>query len=188
MCFKDVCRLNKDLSFSCIPLSQFRIQRVYPQSEAPHVERDTQGIESILDKVVDRHSVLLQRLKYFMFFETHKFGSGLLSRSAEVTPAVQHLHFQKYNLWWSQNARRVKRSMRARMRWTEEQWINNVNHCAVFQWVKEQSTEPEVTSEMLENMTQAFLNGFLILTRINGILFLSFSLFPDTHTFSQHTA
>ncbi|CAK9111498.1 Uncharacterized protein SCF082_LOCUS51755 [Durusdinium trenchii] len=99
------------------------------------------------------------RVKRHMLNETPKGLNPFWTKLLTVTPAVQHLHFQKYNLWWSQNARRVKRSMRARMRWTEEQWINNVNHCAVFQWVKEQSTEPEVTSEMLENMTQAFLNG-----------------------------
>ena len=86
---------------------------------------------------------------------------------SKVTPDVQHLHFQKYNRWWSVNARKVKKTVRNRIRWNEEQWTTNVNHCALFVFVVRQCRDdPNVTEEMYENMKAGFLNGFLGQTRI----------------------
>ncbi|CAK9049981.1 unnamed protein product [Durusdinium trenchii] len=63
--------------------------------------------------------------------------SGIIADiGALVTPEAQHLHFQKYNMWWSNNARRMKKTMRCRLRWSEEQWTANVNHCCIFIWVR----------------------------------------------------
>jgi hypothetical protein len=68
----------------------------------------------------------------------------------------------KYNQWWGNNRGKMKKSMRARLRWTEEQWSNNVSHCAIFQWVVNQCNgDSSVTPEMIDSMTSAFLNGFL---------------------------
>eukprot|EP00435_Cladocopium_sp_Y103_P033913 s1822_g8.t1 len=51
-----------------------------------------------------------------------------------VTPASQILHFQKYNYWWSMNAKKVKKSVRNRLRWSEETWGRNVDQCCLFVW------------------------------------------------------
>lgn len=55
--------------------------------------------------------------------------------SCQVSPGAQLLHFKKYNHWWATNARKVKRTMRARLRWNEEQWCKNVDHCCICTWV-----------------------------------------------------
>lgn len=57
----------------------------------------------------------------------------------EVTPASQRLHFEKYNLWWGINAKKMKRSVRARLRWNEENWSKNVEHCCLCVWMLEEA-------------------------------------------------
>lgn len=81
-----------------------------------------------------------------------------------MTPEVQHLHFRKYNQWWSTCAKKMKKSMRPRLRWSEEQWSTNVSHCAIFNWVVNQTKgDAGVTPEMIEAMTSSFLSGLLVI-------------------------
>lgn len=80
----------------------------------------------------------------------------------KVTPEAQHLHFQKYNMWWSNNARRMKKTMRCRLRWSEEQWTANVNHCCIFIWVRGHcENDPNVTQDMIDSMHSGFMSGSL---------------------------
>lgn len=79
----------------------------------------------------------------------------------QVTPEIQALHFKKYNLWWSLNSTRVKRSVRSRLRWGEDMWHKNVDQCALAMFVvKEARQDARVSEEMIENMLRSFLNGF----------------------------
>ena len=58
-----------------------------------------------------------------------------------MTEKSQQLHFRKYNLWWSLNARRVKRTARSRLRWGEEFWGRHVDQCCLFVWVYEETAK-----------------------------------------------
>ncbi|CAK9106475.1 Uncharacterized protein SCF082_LOCUS49592 [Durusdinium trenchii] len=42
-----------------------------------------------------------------------------------VNERSQAVHFRKYNYWWATNCRRMKKSMRSRLRWNEETWTKN---------------------------------------------------------------
>lgn len=54
--------------------------------------------------------------------------------------------------------------MRPRLRWSEEQWSTNVSHCAIFNWVVNQTKgDAGVTPEMIEAMTSSFLSGLLVI-------------------------
>ena len=92
-----------------------------------------------------------------------------------MTPEVQKLHFLKYNHWWSVNSKRMKRSMRSRLRWNDEQWNRNVDQCALAIYViDEAKKDKRVTEDMINNMQRAFVNGFLPENLIS-ILFQVFS-------------
>ena len=83
-------------------------------------------------------------------------------RETQVTPDVQHVHFKKYNYFWAIHCRKVKKSMRSRLRWNEDQWTANVNQCCIFVWVyKESKNDPNVTQDMLDAMEEGFLCGYL---------------------------
>lgn len=73
-----------------------------------------------------------------------------------------YIHLKKYNWWWANNMRRMKKSMRNRLQWTEDQWIANVNHCCLFMWVYNQAKQDDgVTQDMLDSMESAFICGHL---------------------------
>lgn len=56
----------------------------------------------------------------------------------------------------------MKRSMRSRLRWNEEQWGRNVDQCALAIYVIEEAKKDKrVTEDMINNMQRAFVNGFL---------------------------
>ncbi|CAK9072442.1 Uncharacterized protein SCF082_LOCUS35628, partial [Durusdinium trenchii] len=79
-----------------------------------------------------------------------------------VTPEVQHLHIKKYNMWWATNCRKMKRSMRSRHRWSEENWNRNVDHCCVAVWACNEiakMNDPRITQTMLDGMMDNFLTG-----------------------------
>lgn len=42
--------------------------------------------------------------------------------------------FTVYNYWWGLNARKVKRTMRNRLRWSEEVWNRHIDRCCVVTW------------------------------------------------------
>lgn len=55
---------------------------------------------------------------------------------------------------------RMKRSMRPRFRWNDEQWVANVNHCCLFVWVLNQcKNDTHIEDNVLDGMTSAFLAG-----------------------------
>lgn len=53
----------------------------------------------------------------------------------KVTESAQLLHFKQYNQWPTVNAKKMKRTMRARLRWNGEQWFQNADHGCVAEWV-----------------------------------------------------
>ena len=93
----------------------------------------------------------------------------------KVSPAAQILAFQRYNKWWSVNVRKVKRTARARLRWTEDYWAKSIDHACMLVWTREEAKKDaraprpklhnrcrrQVTTDMLEAMTAAFLCGWL---------------------------
>ena len=80
----------------------------------------------------------------------------------EVTPEAQQLHIAKYNHWWSLNAKKVKRSVRSRLRWNEEQWCRNVEQCCLAMYVvAEAKRDKRVTDSIITAMLRGFTNGFL---------------------------
>ncbi|CAK9053859.1 Uncharacterized protein SCF082_LOCUS29314 [Durusdinium trenchii] len=106
------------------------------------------------------YSKTILRLKRHMLNNAPKGLSPFWEKLLTVTPDVQQLHFRKYNHWWSINSRRVKKSMRVRIRWTEDQWTTNVNQCCIFVFVlRHCQDDAQVTGEMIDGMTTAFLNG-----------------------------
>ncbi|CAK9084683.1 unnamed protein product, partial [Durusdinium trenchii] len=106
------------------------------------------------------YSETILRLKRHMLNNAPKGLSPFWEKLLTVTPDVQQLHFRKYNHWWSINSRRVKKSMRVRIRWTEDQWTTNVNQCCIFVFVlRHCQDDAQVTGEMIDGMTTAFLNG-----------------------------
>ena len=67
---------------------------------------------------------------------------------SEVTHDSQTLHFKRYNQWWASNAKRVKKSARARLRWGEEQWGKSVDQCCLVVWaIRERSKNPKVAQQ-----------------------------------------
>ncbi|CAK9066939.1 unnamed protein product [Durusdinium trenchii] len=65
-----------------------------------------------------------------------------------VTHDSQTLHFKRYNQWWASNAKRVKKSARARLRWGEEQWGKSVDQCCLVVWaIRERSKNPKVAQQ-----------------------------------------
>ena len=109
--------------------------------------------------------------------------------------------FQRYNLWWGNNVKRVKRTMRARLRWQESQWLQNVDHCCLCHWAVEVAKKHDgvssatlhaslasymffsvkfrniiqVTQQMLDEMVASFMNG--ILGHVKTKLVFSLALF-----------
>ena len=80
-----------------------------------------------------------------------------------MTPEIQSLVIRKYNLWWSLNAKRMKKTMRSRLRWGEEMWNKNVDQCALAMYVaKEARQDARVSPEMIDNMLQGFMGGLLV--------------------------
>lgn len=99
-----------------------------------------------------------------LFFHHSSFIADWCLRAAKVTPEAQHLHFKKYNLWWSLNCKKMKKTMRARHRWSEENWNKNVDHCclAVFCLNEvEKLNDSRITQNMVDQMMDSFLNGHL---------------------------
>ncbi|CAJ1431871.1 unnamed protein product, partial [Effrenium voratum] len=118
--------------------------------------------------------------------------SDLVSRynsfkANSVTPDVQHLHLRKYNFWWSINSKRVKRSLRSRLRWQEDAWGRNVDHCCLAIWaISESRLNGSVTQPMIDNMLQGFLNGdysqdldSLILSKPSGLRVEQLAMWQD---------
>lgn len=63
----------------------------------------------------------------------------------KVTKEAQVLHFKRYNQWWNNNSKRVKRSMRSRLRWGEEVWGRAVDMACLCVWaVNETRKNPRV--------------------------------------------
>ena len=60
-----------------------------------------------------------------------------------MIPEAQHLHFRKYNLWWSVNAKKMKVTMRSRLRWSEETWCRNMDHCCICVWVVNEASKQD---------------------------------------------
>ncbi|CAK9077334.1 unnamed protein product [Durusdinium trenchii] len=92
----------------------------------------------------------------------NNFRANAAIKKWQVTPAVQHLHFQKYNLWWSINVKRMKRTMRARHRWSEENWAKNVDHCALAVFAESEvrkMSDSRITEDMIKSMMESFLSG-----------------------------
>ncbi|CAK8992499.1 Uncharacterized protein SCF082_LOCUS3131, partial [Durusdinium trenchii] len=133
----------------CIIIGMTETSRSLLRSHLDHNKWEESGYsESIL------------RLKRHMLNNAPKGLSPFWEKLLTVTPDVQQLHFRKYNHWWSINSRRVKKSMRVRIRWTEDQWTTNVNQCCIFVFVlRHCQDDAQVTGEMIDGMTTAFLNG-----------------------------
>lgn len=89
-------------------------------------------------------------IAFSMFFtilqKAHQTGSTLHAAytnqtSKQVNERSQAVHFRKYNYWWATNCRRMKKSMRSRLRWNEETWTKNVEHCCIFTWVLDECSK-----------------------------------------------
>lgn len=78
------------------------------------------------------------------FLQTH------LSHCNEVTEDSQLLVFKRYNHWWRLNARRMKATLRARLRWSDEVWNRGVDQACITTWVISESTK-DPNASMLQN-------------------------------------
>lgn len=100
-----------------------------------------------------------------------------------MTPESQLLHIRKYNAWWAQNVSKVKKTVRARLRWNEEQWCRNVDHSCLAVWVIDHCKTDsraachsfllahllfQVSQAMLDSMLASFINGNLGLSRADA--------------------
>lgn len=66
--------------------------------------------------------------------------------SCKVTEDAQILHFRRYNLWWAQNAKKMKKNMRSRLRWSEDVWARNVDMACLCVWaITETRKNPKET-------------------------------------------
>lgn len=64
----------------------------------------------------------------------------------KVTKESQILHFKRYNYWWAMNSRRMKKNLRARLRWGEEVWQRSVDSACLVTWaIAEASKDPKET-------------------------------------------
>ncbi|CAK9079157.1 unnamed protein product [Durusdinium trenchii] len=93
----------------------------------------------------------LLKAKRHQLNETVKGCNAVWQAILVVTPEVQHLHIKKYNMWWAMNCRKMKRSMRSRHRWSEENWNRNVDHCCVAVWACNEiakMNDPRITQTM----------------------------------------
>lgn len=68
-------------------------------------------------------------------------GSSKFMLNTQVSEGSQYLAFKVYNYWWSLHAKKVKRTMRSRLRWQEEQWNRNVDRCCLAEWLITEARE-----------------------------------------------
>ncbi len=54
--------------------------------------------------------------------------------STQVTADSQVLAFRRYNFWWQINARKIKPSVRNRLRWNDEAWSRGIDHACLCVW------------------------------------------------------
>ena len=59
--------------------------------------------------------------------------------AGKVTPDSQVLHFKRYNTWWGINGKKVKASMRSRLRWNDEAWNRAVDQACLVTWCVNES-------------------------------------------------
>lgn len=120
-----------------------RLQREPSAFQTPSTESVTTWSRSILARPphsnfgceIIRLLLILFRLKACMRCKMFAIlCPGKCLSFHQVSGAAQALHFQKYNLWWSMNAKKVKKSVRNRLRWSEETWGRNIDQCCLFVW------------------------------------------------------
>ena len=66
-------------------------------------------------------------------------GGKKTPRFHKVTPDSQVLLFKRYNTWWGMNAKKVKASMRSRLRWNEESWSRATDQACLVLWCANES-------------------------------------------------
>lgn len=71
--------------------------------------------------------VLLSDVQKFLY-------EVLVVCASQVTQESQVLAFKRYNFWWQCNAKKMKATMRNRIRWNEEAWRKNVDHACLCCW------------------------------------------------------
>ncbi|CAK9073575.1 unnamed protein product [Durusdinium trenchii] len=76
----------------------------------------------------------LLRAKRHQLNETPRGMPAAWADRLTVTEQAQLLHFKRYNQWWHLNCKKVKKTMRARLRWTEEVWNRSVDQACLASW------------------------------------------------------
>ena len=99
-------------------------------------------------------------------------GCPLTLLQLQVTNESQVLHFQKYNYWWGLNAKKVKKSVRNRLRWNEEASGRNVDQCCLFAWAMQQC---KINPQVLWSYFRRSFPGVMFSMSFNDELLLMYS-------------
>ncbi|CAK8997702.1 unnamed protein product, partial [Durusdinium trenchii] len=76
-----------------------------------------------------------------------------------VTKEAQILHFRRYNIWWAANSKRMKPSMRTRLRWSEEVWGRSVEMACLTVWaVNEAAKNPRDLWDYVQDLEAVLLS------------------------------
>ncbi|CAK9089330.1 unnamed protein product, partial [Durusdinium trenchii] len=98
-----------------------------------------QGI--VLGMTEDSRNLVRSHLDFEKYEESGRAAQEHGRKLLTVSEGSQYLAFKVYNYWWSLHAKKVKRTMRSRLRWQEEQWNRNVDRCCLAEWLITEARE-----------------------------------------------